>query len=40
MAAVGAQDLPVVTGIAVLYVVANVLVDVVYTIIDPRLKTS
>lgn len=44
VAAVGAQDLPVVTGIvvlvAVLYVVANLLVDLVYTLIDPRLKTS
>ncbi|KNY07876.1 ABC transporter permease [Microbacterium sp. GCS4] len=44
VAAVGAQDLPVVTGIvvlvAVLYVVANLLVDVVYTLIDPRLRTS
>ncbi|WP_223627202.1 ABC transporter permease [Microbacterium sp. EST19A] len=44
VAAVGAQDLPVVTGIvvlvAVLYVVANLLVDIVYTLIDPRLKTS
>lgn len=44
VAAVGAQDLPVVTGIvvlvALLYVVANLLVDVVYTIIDPRVKTS
>ncbi|MEN0023141.1 MAG: ABC transporter permease [Microbacterium sp.] len=44
VAAVGAQDLPVVTGIvvlvAVLYVVANLLVDVVYALIDPRLKTS
>lgn len=44
VSAVGAQDLPVVTGIvvlvAVLYVVANLLVDVVYTLIDPRLKTS
>lgn len=44
VAAVGAQDLPVVTGIvvlvAVLYVVANLLVDVVYALVDPRLKTS
>lgn len=44
VAAVGAQDLPVVTGIVVLvaalYVVANLLVDVVYTLIDPRLRTS
>ena len=44
VSAVGSQDLPVVTGIvvlvAVLYVVANLLVDLVYTLIDPRLKTS
>lgn len=44
VAAVGAQDLPVVTGIvvlvAVLYVVANLLVDVVYTLIDPRVRAS
>lgn len=44
VAAVGAQDLPVVTGIvilvAVFYVVANLLVDVVYTLVDPRLKAS
>lgn len=42
--AVSSQDLPVVTGIVVLvalvYVVANVLVDVVYTLIDPRITTS
>jgi len=44
VAAVGAQDLPVVTGIvilvALLYVIANLLVDVVYTLIDPRLEQS
>ncbi|SEB69872.1 peptide/nickel transport system permease protein [Paramicrobacterium humi] len=44
IAAVGAQDLPIVTGvvvlIAALYVVANLLVDVAYTLIDPRLKTN
>ncbi|NLF05179.1 MAG: ABC transporter permease [Actinomycetales bacterium] len=42
--AVNAQDLPVVTGIVVViaaaYVVANLLVDVAYTLIDPRLRTS
>jgi len=44
VSAVGAQDLPVVTGVVVLvaalYVVANVLVDVAYTLIDSRLRTS
>lgn len=44
VAAVGAQDLPVVTGIvilvALLYVVANLLVDIVYTLIDPRMEQS
>lgn len=44
VAAVGAQDLPVVTGIVILvalaYVVANLLVDIVYTLIDPRLEQS
>lgn len=44
VSAVGAQDLPVVTGVVVLvaalYVVANLLVDVAYTLIDSRLKTS
>lgn len=42
--AVSSQDLPVVTGIVVLvalvYVLANVLVDIVYTTIDPRITTS
>lgn len=42
--AVNSRDLPVVCGIvilvAVIYVVANLLVDVAYTLIDPRLKTS
>ncbi|GAA3939758.1 ABC transporter permease [Microbacterium soli] len=41
VAAVGSQDLPVVTGIVVLvalvYVIANLLVDVVYRLIDPRI---
>ena len=44
VSAVGAQDLPVVTGVVVLvaavYVVANVLVDIAYTLIDSRLRTS
>jgi len=39
--AVNSQDLPVVTGIVVLvaslYVIANLLVDVVYRLVDPRL---
>jgi peptide/nickel transport system permease protein len=42
--AVNSQDLPVVVGIvtlvAVFYVVANLLVDILYTLIDPRLKVS
>jgi peptide/nickel transport system permease protein len=42
VAAVNAQDLPVVVGIVVLvsafYVLANLLVDVAYTVVDPRLK--
>jgi peptide/nickel transport system permease protein len=42
--AVNDQDLPIVTGVVVLiaafYVVANLLVDVVYTLVDPRLKAS
>lgn len=42
--AVNSQDLPVVTGIVVViaaaYVLANLLVDVVYTLVDPRLRTS
>ncbi|PFG30173.1 ABC transporter permease [Paramicrobacterium agarici] len=42
--AVNAQDLPIVTGvvvlIAALYVVANLVVDLIYTLIDPRLATS
>ena len=42
--AVNSQDLPVVTGIviliAALYVVANLLVDVAYTLVDPRLKSA
>jgi peptide/nickel transport system permease protein len=42
VAAVNSQDLPVVVGIvtlvAVFYVTVNLLVDIAYTIIDPRLK--
>jgi peptide/nickel transport system permease protein len=42
--AVNSQDLPIVTGvvvlIAALYVIANLVVDVLYVIIDPRLKAS
>ena len=42
--AVNSQDLPVVTGIvtlvAVVYVAANLIVDVVFTVIDPRLELS
>jgi peptide/nickel transport system permease protein len=42
--AVDSQDLPVVVGIvtlvAVVYVVANLVVDVVYTLVDPRLRAS
>jgi peptide/nickel transport system permease protein len=44
VSAVNSQDLPVVVGIvtlvAVFYVVANLLVDIVYTLIDPRLRQS
>ena len=42
--AVNSQDLPVVVGIvtlvAVVYVGANLIVDIVYTLVDPRLKAS
>jgi peptide/nickel transport system permease protein len=42
--AVNSQDLPVVVGIvtlvAVVYVVANLLVDIVYTLVDPRMDVS
>jgi peptide/nickel transport system permease protein len=44
VSAVNNQDLPVVVGIvtlvAVVYVVANLVVDIAYSIIDPRLKAS
>jgi peptide/nickel transport system permease protein len=43
VAAVNSQDMPVVVGIvtlvAVFYVVANLLVDIVYTLVDPRLES-
>ncbi len=42
--AVGSQDIPVVTGIVVLiaavYVVANLIVDVLYTVVDPRVRVA
>ncbi|HXD28119.1 MAG TPA: ABC transporter permease [Arthrobacter sp.] len=42
--AVNSRDLPVVCGVvilvAVIYVVANLLVDLAYTLIDPRMKTT
>jgi peptide/nickel transport system permease protein len=42
VSAVSSQDLPVVVGIvtrvAIVYVVANLLVDIVYTVVDPRLE--
>jgi peptide/nickel transport system permease protein len=45
VAAVNEQDLPVVVGIvtlvAIVYVLANLVVDIVYTVVDPRLgRTS
>lgn len=44
VSAVDEQDLPVVVGtvtlVAVVYVVANLVVDVAYSIIDPRLKAT
>jgi peptide/nickel transport system permease protein len=44
LSAVNSRDLPVVTGIviliALLYVVANIIVDIAYVIVDPRLRTS
>ena len=44
VSAVSNRDLPVVTGIVVLvafvYVVVNLLVDTVYTLLDPRLRMS
>jgi peptide/nickel transport system permease protein len=42
--AVSSQDIPVVTGIVVLiagvYVVTNLLVDVLYTVVDPRVRIA
>lgn len=44
VSAVNARDLPVVSGVvvfvALVYVVANVLVDLAYTVIDPRMRAS
>ena len=44
VSAVNARDLPVVSGVvifvALVYVVANVLVDLAYTLIDPRMRAS
>ena len=44
VSAVNAQDLPVVVGIvtlvAIVYVVANLVVDIAYSVIDPRLRAS
>nr|AAZ38131.1 putative ABC transporter permease protein [Arthrobacter sp. KW] len=44
VSAVNSRDLPVVCGIVILvaaiYVLANLLVDIAYTLIDPRLKKS
>ncbi len=44
VAAVGQRDLPVVMGavlvFAVIYVIGNLLVDLAYTVIDPRTRTS
>lgn len=44
VAAVNAQDLPIVTGIVVMvaafYVLVNLAVDVAYTLVDPRLQAS
>src|SRR6185312_6998347 len=43
-AAAGSRDIPVVSGIAMLvalvYVVANLLVDLAYVLIDPRLRRA
>jgi peptide/nickel transport system permease protein len=42
--AVSSQDLPVVVGVvtlvALVYVVANLVVDIAYTLVDPRLKAA
>jgi peptide/nickel transport system permease protein len=42
--AASARDIPLVSGVVILvaliYVVANLLVDVAYTIVDPRLKDA
>jgi len=42
--AVSNQDLPVVVGVtmlvAVIYVVVNLLTDLLYVVVDPRLRTA
>jgi peptide/nickel transport system permease protein len=42
--AVSAQDLPLVIGItfvvALVYVVANILTDIAYVVVDPRLRRT
>src|SRR5690606_11951858 len=44
VAATSARDIPLVTGIIVvsagMYILANLIVDLAYPIIDPRLKTA
>jgi peptide/nickel transport system permease protein len=44
VAATSARDVPLVTGIIVasagMYIIANLLVDIAYPIIDPRIKAS
>jgi peptide/nickel transport system permease protein len=44
VAAVGQRDLPVVMGavlvFAVIYVLANLLVDLAYLVIDPRIRRA
>ena len=42
--AANSRDIPVVTGVVLLvaavYVVANLLVDIAYGLVDPRLRTA
>ena len=44
VSAVNAQDMPVVIGVVMLiaafYVIANLLVDIAYVLIDPRLRRT
>ena len=44
VSAVNSQDMPVVVGLVMLvaafYVVANLLVDIAYVLIDPRLRRT